>query len=171
MAAKKKIAAPASKKTSTAWKVLPEAYQKLALENQKHVLLLGYLRTHLKIVPPPEALKNSATLVEYLKELEHECVTPVPETVPVHVEIDQNVWGTEYYSSTRSAYGNVNVPVDIVRQGVDAINTWVRNNAGNQIGWNYDNFESGDAINEDTEESDFSSDAESVFEAYRREYS
>lgn len=148
---------------TTAFDMVPLAHQKLIEENPRHVLLLGFLRTHLGIVPPPEATKTSAALKKFLKSTAAEVKQA---TRKVSVSITQDISGTERYFNTRSLSGTVDVPLNIIQQGWEVVDDWLRLNAPISLPWEYGDSETGDTIGqEEIRESSFDSDSEEVVDA------
>ena len=154
-------------KSKTLWDVLPPAYRELAAGSKEaHPMLLAYLRVHLQVVPSQEHAQSSSALRKFLKA-EKTAAEAGPETRTVSVYIEENVWGRRRYSNTRILDGSVEVPVSVISSGSEAVDTWLRSNAYQQIDWSYGDEEEGDITEENSEETEFSSTSRDVCRAYQ----
>ena len=139
------------------WDLLPEAYKTLVSEQPRHPLLLGYLRTTFDVAPSEEDSRTAAKLRKLL-------VGTIPKTVPkttvtIRAEIHQDMSGTEYFTERRYFRGDLEVPFTVFEEGEEAVEDWIREQP---LDWEYDNHESGDYVDFETEETELSTNFEGV---------
>ena len=152
---------------------IPAALRNLIETKPDSPLVKGFCRSLLSVVPPPGSSKED--IIKLIEEKGELKAKPLPmsssrreETRDVHFTLDENEWGTCRYYVSVHRDGEMSVPVDIIEEGWEAVEDYIRDNYydydGDYGDYNYENYEQ-----TDTDTNEFTTNAEDVCEEYEEE--